>query len=278
MFALWPGPSGSDPVPHAINDSVKAARKLPPGSGPLPLGMWNANGRTLTSKGFNDAAVPLNGRKWMIYQRCSTSCTRWIARTTSLAVQRAPLERRDGRWMAVFNNRTDGCDTKETGRDRAAFVFSVAADQRSARAVEINNATFPHCHAALVTALPGVGQLLGKIRQLDTDQYSTSKTAWTASRYTPNCDAMPTCREGTNVALTYTDAERIAVRRANDACARTGVSQSQCACATAGALNWIAPAQLEAAAEAISEKRQATPSSAAAINRALRACDAAASP
>ena len=89
---------------------------------------------------------------------------------------------------------------------------------------------------------------------------------------------MPTCREGTKVALTYTDAEKIAVRRANDACARTGVSRSQCACTTAGALNWITPAQLRAAAEAIAEKRQATPSSAAAINGALRACDAAASP
>ena len=270
VFALWLGPSGRDPVPYAVGDAVKAARTLPAGSGPPPLGMWTVNGRTLRSRGFSDATAKLNGRTWMVYERCPASCTRWIARTTSLAVQRAPLEQRAGRWMAVFNNRTDGCGTKETGRDRAVFVFSVTADQQSARAVEVNSATFPGCHASVMTALPGIGELLGR----RSDHHATSRVAWTARRSSPNCDGMPTCREVSNHAATYTDDEQVAIRRATAACVRTGVARSQCGCAIAGALNWITPAQVQAAAEAIVEKRQATPSSAAAISRALRSCDA----
>jgi len=272
VLALWPSPSGRDPVPHAVDDALKAARKLPPGSGVLPLGMWEANGIVLKSKGFSEGTRPLAGRKWMIYQRCSTSCTRWIARTTSLGIQRTPLEQRGGRWMAVFNSRTDGCGTKEIGRDRAAFVFSVAADQRTARAVEINSASFPGCHGVVATGLPVVGKLLGGLRS---DQRASSKVVWTASRYASNCEWMPTCREAANHAPTYTADETAAVGRATEACVRSGVARTQCACATAGALNWITPAQVQAAAEAIADKRLAAPSSAAAINRALQACEAA---
>ncbi len=173
---------GKDRVPRTRADVVHAAGDLPASAGILPLGVWAAEGTTISSRGFGDGRAGQRlSRQWMVYDRCGVACRRWIARTTSEGVQRGPLERDRGHWIVVFERETEGCDTTRRGWQRQAFVFTVSPDRRHVSAVEVNNARFPNCRQ------------LAPLRRTDMD--ATSTTTWTAALSSTTCPGFESCRE-----------------------------------------------------------------------------------
>ena len=169
-------------MPKTRADVVRAAHDLPTSAGILPVGLWVADGITISSRGFGDGyAGQRMSRQWMVYDRCAATCRRWIARTTSQGVQRGPLERDRGRWLVVYERVTDGCGTSRRGSQRQAFVFTLSSDRLHASAVEVNNARFPNCRQ------------LAPLRRADMNASSTMR--WTATLTSPSCPGVEACRE-----------------------------------------------------------------------------------
>jgi len=173
---------GRNRVPKTRADVERVAGDLPVSAGILPVGLWAAEGITLSSSGFVDGhAGQRMSRQWMVYDRCEATCRRWIARTTSQGVQRGPLERDRGHWLVVFARTTEGCGNSRRGAQRQAFAFTLGADHIHATAIEVNNARFPGCRQ------------LAPLRRADLNARSTMR--WTAVLNSPICPGVPSCRE-----------------------------------------------------------------------------------
>lgn len=250
--------AGRDRVDDAPAQALKAAKHLPVDAPPPALGTWTADGIPHESKGFVDGDQRSTGRTWMVYERCSGTCRPWIARTTSLAVEHAPLEQRAGRWVATFAETTDGCGTPKKGRALAAFVFAAARDQRRVQAVEVHNATFPKCGARFW------------LRRFD--QHATSTITWSAHRTSEACGDLVACREGeSNEELWGQERDR-ALRIAVASCVRSGVGRAQCGCEMREALHHLTPDELTAAVHTIARHEQLDPRIGQAISTSVAAC------
>jgi hypothetical protein len=255
--------SGRDHVPDTDAEVLKAADGLPHGFGEPLRGLWMADARRISSRGFATEQAP-TGRSWLVYRRCTTHCVSWIAQNTSVGMRRAPLILRSGRWTATFSGSTEGCGTSRRGRQQQAFAFSVDPDQRHLHAVEVNNASFPDC-----------ARRVGIVAIADprADVHGHAIIKWTASRVSPECGAdAPTCRQPRPAAVGQEELERVAIRRLTSDCVRYGTARTTCACINATALRWLTPRQLMRAAEAIDAKRPVDVDAVQAIGRARRSC------